>query len=323
MHTTPYQQQPAEHITPGSEAHRKLITASKVASILRTKDGKSISKFENAAELWHRMRGDVPPQESTLAMRRGHNQEDSILSWFFTELRPDLEQVSGEETFTRPDLPWAAANPDAVAIEDGRTVFIDAKSIAHDGGEWGKPESDEVPLYYVTQMLWAMHMTHGEGGMRVTRTYVVKHGPYVDQTDWFYVDYDPSMAAFMETECHRFWLSLDDPHGCPEITDRAEVHKTFAKLHPDIKPDSVWKISADYARDYVKARDQTKQAQAHEDAAKARILSVMGNAKTAVCGGQKIGTRQQKKDGGVYFRPAQRPVDLADLPDDEPDWGAA
>lgn len=316
MHTTPYQQQPAEHIIPGSPEHLRLATGSKIAAML------GLSKWESPAELWHRMRGDVPPQESTPAMRRGHNQEDSILAWFFTELRPDLEQISGEETFTRPDLPWAAANPDAVAIEDGRTVFIDAKSIARDGGEWGKPGTDQVPLYYVTQMLWAMHMTHGEGGMQVQRTYVVKHGPYVDQTDAYAIDYDPDAAAVLEDRAGQFIRSLADDDGCPDITDRAGVHKVFAKLHPDIKPDSVWEISVDDARDYIRARDQTKQAQAHEDAAKARILQAMGNAKTAVCGGVKIGYRRPTKNG-VSFYPPQRPVDLADLPDDTPRWDAA
>ena len=303
------------HITPGSEQHRRLITASKVASILVGKDGKSISPYVTGAELWHRMRGELPEQESTPAMRRGHNQEASILAWFFTELRPDLEQTAGETTFTRPDLPWAAANPDAVALEDGHTVFIDAKSIAHGDDEWGKPESGEVPLYYAAQMLWAMHMTHGEGGLHVTRAYVVKHGPYVDQTDWFYVDYDAHLAQWIEDACRTFYESLSDDDGCPPITERSGLHKEFAKLHPDIRPDLVWEISPELAREYAVAKEESKAAQAREDTAKARILEAMGNAKTAVCGGQKIGTRQGYKSGTISFRPAQKTIRIDDLPD--------
>ena len=318
MHTKHYQQQPTgASVVPGTPEHRRLATGSKIAAMI------GLSKWESPAELWHRMRGDIPPQESTPAMRRGHNQEAAILDWFFTELRPDLDQTSGEQTFTRDDLPWAAANPDAVANENGTPVFVDAKSIARDGGEWGKPGTDEVPIYYVTQMLWAMHMTHDEGGMKVQRTYVVKHGPYVDQTDVYHVDYAPDMAAALEERAHQFMESLTDDDGCPPITDRAGVHKTFAKLHPDIAPDSVWEINPDLARDYITARDATKTAQAAEDAAKARILQAMGNAKTAVCGGQKIGTRQSTKTDTIYFRPAQRPVDLTELPTDEPDWDVA
>lgn len=312
MHTEVYQQQPSGHILPGSDEHRRLVTGSKISAIL------GLSKFETPAELWHRMRGDVPPQESTPAMRRGHNQEDSILSWYFTEMRPDLEQTSGEQTFTRPDLPWAAANPDAVATEDAHSVFIDAKSIARDGGEWGKPGTDQVPLYYVTQMMWAMHMTHGPDGLGVTRTYIVKHGPYVDQYDEYFVDYDPTLAAKIEQRCYAFHLSLADEDGCPPITDRAGTHRVFAKLHPDIVPDSVWEISPTVARDYLAARDRTKAAQAAEDGAKARILTAMGTAKTAVCGGVKIGYRRPTKNG-VSFYPPQRPVDVADLPDQQED----
>ncbi|MGP9622240.1 lambda-exonuclease family protein [Corynebacterium sp. AOP34-AQ2-28] len=312
MHTESYQQQPSGHILPGSDEHRRLVTGSKISAIL------GLSKFETPAELWHRMRGDVPPQESTPAMRRGHNQEDSILSWYFTEMRPDLEQTSGEQTFTRPDLPWAAANPDAVATEDAHSVFIDAKSIARDGGEWGKPGTDQVPLYYVTQMMWAMHMTHGPDGMGVTRTYIVKHGPYVDQYDEYFVDYDPTLAAKIEQRCYAFHRSLADEDGCPPITDRAGTHRVFAKLHPDIVPDSVWEISPTVARDYLAARDRTKAAQAAEDGAKARILTAMGTAKTAVCGGVKIGYRREVKSG-VAFYPPPKPVDVSDLPDEQED----
>ncbi|MGV0870068.1 lambda-exonuclease family protein [Corynebacterium kalidii] len=312
MHTESYQQQRTGHILPGSDEHRKLITGSKIAAIL------GLSKFETPAELWHRMRGDVPPQESTPAMRRGHNQEDSILSWYFTEMRPDLEQTSGERTFTRDDLPWAAANPDAVAIENLDVVFIDAKSIARDGGEWGKPQTDQVPLYYVTQMMWAMHMTHGPAGLGVTRTYVVKHGPFVDQYDEYYVDYDPALADQIQQRVFAFHQSLADDEGCPPITDRAGTHRIFAKLHPDIVPDSEWEISPTVARDYIRARDQTKVAQAAEDAAKARILQAMGTAKSAVCDGVRIGYRRPTKNG-VSFYPPQRPVDLADLPDERED----
>ncbi|MEJ6549882.1 YqaJ viral recombinase family protein [Corynebacterium sp. USCH3] len=312
MHSESYQQQPSGHILPGSDEHRRLMTGSKIAAAL------GLSKFETPAELWHRMRGDVPPQESTPAMRRGHNQEAAILEWYFTEMRPDLEQTSAEQTFTRPDLPWAAANPDAVAVEDREVVFIDAKSIARDGGEWGKTGTDQVPLYYVTQMMWAMHMTHGPEGFGVTRTYVVKHGPYVDQYDEYYVDYDPALADQIRQRVHAFWDSLTDDQGCPPITDRAGTHRVFAKLHPDIVPDSVWEISPAVARDYIHARDQTKAAQAAEDAAKARILTAMGTAKTAVCGGVKVGYRRPTKNG-VSFYPPQRPVDVSDLPDEQED----
>jgi len=296
------------HIVPGSEQHKKLVTGSKIAAIL------GISKFETPAELWLRMRGDVPPQESTPAMRRGYNQEASILAWYFTELRPDLTMTAGETTFTRPDLQWAAANPDAVALEDDHTVFIDAKSIARDGGEWGKPGTDQVPAYYVTQMLWAMHMTHGDGGLHVTRTYIVKHGPYVDQTDEYYVYYDPALAQWIQDECHRFWLSLTDETACPAPTPRAGIHKTFAKLHPDIRPDSEWQIHVDTAREYLQAQEARKDAQAREDAAKAEILRCMGDAKTAMCGDVKLGYRRPTKTG-VSFYPPVRPAHIEDLPD--------
>ena len=79
-------------LKPGTAEWRKLITASKVATIMRR------SPWETRAELWHRMTGTAPGQEVTPAMMRGTIQEDSIIRWFFEMLRPDIAQQSGEVT---------------------------------------------------------------------------------------------------------------------------------------------------------------------------------------------------------------------------------
>lgn len=302
-------------LQPGTAEWRKLITASKVATIMRT------SPWETRAELWHRMTGTAPGQEVTPAMKRGKIQEASILAWFFQMLRPDIEQVSGETTITREDLPWAAANPDAVATEDGNTVFIEAKSIARaknsdgihtEADEWGEPGTDEIPLYYYVQVLWQMHMTHVPQGENVTRTYVVKHGPWVDQYDVYPIDYNPYMAAELERQAKAFYDSLEFPE-CPyPVEDRANIHKFFANLHPDIEPKSEWEIGYGLAAEYIQARDAKKAAEAAEDGAKARILKAIGTARTATCNGVKIAYRRPTKTG-VSLYPPQQPATLADI----------
>ncbi|OFN78467.1 hypothetical protein HMPREF2526_08420 [Corynebacterium sp. HMSC070E08] len=306
MHNTTCTQ-PRAPIIPGSSQHATLVTGSKVATIL------GISPYKTTVELWHQMRGEAEPEEATTAMLRGTIQESSILAWFFQVLRPDIEQASGETTVTRPDLPWAAANPDAVGNEDGNTIFVEAKSIARaknsdgihtEADEWGEPGTDEIPLYYYVQVLWQMHMTHGPEGESVNRTYVVKHGPWVDQYDVYPIDYNPQMGHTLETKTKAFFDSLTLPQ-CPyPIEDRAGIHKFFAKLNPDIEPDYEWEVSQCDAVDYLTAKTDRADAQAREDGAKARILKAMGTARTATCNGHTIGYRRATKKG-VSLYPAQ------------------
>lgn len=310
MNNTTYAQ-PRAPIRPGSSEHTTLVTGSKIATIL------GISPYKTTVELWHQMRGESEPEEATTAMMRGTIQESGILGWFFQVLRPDIEQVSGETTVTRPDLPWAAANPDAVGTEDGNTIFVEAKSIARaknsdgihtEADEWGEPGTDEIPLYYYVQVLWQMHMTHGPEGERVTRTYVVKHGPWVDQYDVYPIDYNPQMGHTLETKTKAFFDSLTLSQ-CPyPIEDRAGIHKFFAKLNPDIEPDYEWEVSQGDAVDYLTAKTDRADAQAREDGAKARILKAMGTARTATCNGHTIGYRRTTKKGVSLYPPQKLPT---------------
>ena len=294
------------HLKPGSTKWRTTITGSKLAAIL------GISPYQSPARAWLEMRGDIDPEPTNPAMMRGTIQEASILEWFFTITRPDIEKLADETTFTHPDLEWAAANPDAVANEDGQIVFIEAKSIARDGGTWGTPGTDQVPLYYYTQVIWAMHMTHHDGGHRVRRTYIIKHGPYVDQYDVYPIDYDPMVGQELQARAHEFYLSLSDDDGLPPASEMAGEHKVFAKIHPDIDRDLNWEINPELAAEYIKARQWSKDAEARESRVKAEILRVMGNARSAVCNGHTVAYRRPTRNG-VSLYPPQRLPELIEL----------
>ena len=299
------------HIIPGTPEHARLMTASKVAAAL------ALSPHKMRAVLWHEMRGEGPSQEVTDAMKRGTIQEDSIIQWFFQIMHPDLEKRSGEVTVTRDDMPWAAANPDAVAItEGGRIVFVEAKSVARakvangkvEADEWGRPGTDEIPLYYYVQCMWQMHMTHGESGEHVTETRLIKHGPFVDQYDEYIITYDAATAQNIAHTVQEFYDSLT-LNECPwPIEDKVGIHQFFANINPDVVPDSSWEIAEELAIEYIDAKDAKKQAQAHEDGVKARILKAMGTAKNVTCNGHKIAYRRSTKKGVSLYPPMNAPT---------------
>lgn len=286
----------------------RYITASKIPAIL------GLSKWESPAQLWMRMRGELDPKESTPALRRGVNQEASILDWYFTEMRPGYEKVSGETILQREDIPWASAAPDAIARDTGtgELITVDAKSVARDMGMWGKPGTDEAPLSYVFQVQWQMHMTHGFMGDQIRRGVLVKHGPFVDQWDEYIINYDPALCAKVEKIAYRFYESLKDSDACPAPSATAGEAAAFAKQHPDINKNEDWQINPELAKAFVAAREAEKEAQGEIERTKAEILRAMGKARNAKVGDLLIARRQPTRKG-VSLYPSQRQVTIQEI----------
>lgn len=292
-------------LVPGSPEHMRLITASKIPAIL------GVSEWESPAMLWRRMRGEETGPDVNDAMRRGHNQERSILEWFFEVMRPDFEWVAGETTIMRPDLPWAAAAPDSVAkvhtpendpfIE--YPIFVEAKSVARDMGKWGKPGTDQVPMGYLAQAMWQMHISHGMGGQRVRRVHMVKHGPFVDQWDEYIIDYNPELAARIEKVAYDFWVSLGDDGACPDPSAIRGEAAVFARMHPEIQRESEWQAPPDRAIMFHDARNREKQAKLDVERSKAMILRDMGSARVAKVGDLVVARRQPTKKGVSLYPP--------------------
>lgn len=300
--------QQQQYIKPGSDQHRQLITASKIPAII------GVDNFTTPQKLWLQMTGQIQPEPTNDAMMRGHIQEDSILEWFFQMERPDITKVAGETTWINPAHTWCAANTDAHGTDDqGRMWFVEAKSVARHNRAWGKPGTDQVPEKVWAQVQFQRWVADHFDGPDVYGTAVIKHGPYVDQYDTYYVDYDPQAAQQLADTAHQFWLSIQDPNGTPpEPVAQRDEHKWAAKIHPDIEQDAHWEISAELASAYIAARQGTKNSQALEDKAKADILRAMGNARTAEHNGLTIAYRRPTKTG-VSLYPPQREITLDDL----------
>lgn len=296
-----------QYIKPGSPHHLRIITASKVGIIL------GVSDFQSPAQLWLTMTGRIDPEPADDAMLRGSIQEASILEWFYTVEHPELTRLAGETTWINPNYDWCAANTDSHArAEDEEIIFVEAKSIARDKGTWGTPGTDEIPEAYWAQVQFQMWVADHLDGPGVTRCYVIKHGPYVDQYDTYEVHYQPRAAQKIADQCKAFYDSLSDPDGCPPAAVHKGEHRWFAKVHPDINRDQHWDINRDLAEAYVLAREQQALAIAKVDKAKADILRAMGNARTAEYCGLTIAYRRPTKTG-VSLYPPQRDITVTDL----------
>lgn len=279
-------------LKPGSDQWRSTITASKVASIM------GLSKWTGAATLWAEMTGrvsrDTEPTEVQLA---GHFMEPFALYWAWNMRGPGWVQEGPETTWSRDDLGFpAAANTDSHGYTpEGELVIVEAKSVGRyaDADEWGREDTDEVPLGYYVQVMWQLHMTHGPGGPGITTAYVELVGPCRDDHARYRITYDPELAQAITDRCAAFYATLSGGMDvCPHADELLETVRTFARMNPDIEKDQEWEVDPALAAEYVTADAEAKAAASRLNKAKGEMLRVMGKAQFAVVDGKRVARRK-------------------------------
>lgn len=289
----------AAALTPGTPEWRRVVTASKVAAIL------GVSPYESPRSLWHLMRGDVvPPAEATAVQSRGHFLENGILDWWCEQHPEFAGHVQTRQYLAlRDDLPWAAATPDLYVY--GAEVVVDAKT-SRDDTEWGAPGTDQVPLGYLAQLMWAMHLS----GARVA--YIALLTQFLDLRE-YRIEYDADLAADIEARCAAFYASLttDVP---PALDDHVATYESLRRIHPDIEDGTEVELDPAVAREFVEATRAARAADARLTGAKSALLGALGRSKRAVCAGQLIAQRQKTASGTPALYPARKAVDLDALP---------
>lgn len=281
-------------MTPGSPEWLRVVTASKVAAIL------GLSPWDSPRSLWHKMRGDVPSDAGNDATRRGHYLEPAILAWWRDQhqVSDPLEEWHEQPTYLLGD--WAAATPDAVALlcddaEGWERVLVEAKSTAQ---EW-----DELPAYYLTQVIWQMHVSG------VHRCYVPVIGPRLTFTEYVvdYADHTED-AALIEMRCREFWESLDTETP-PPLDDTVPTYEAVRRVHPDIERGECVELDYETASTLVVCKGDLDHLEKVVRGTKSRVLEQMQRAQYATHNGVRIARRQPRGDD-VSFVVLAKPTDL-------------
>ena len=280
----------AAPLVPGTAEWQRLITASKVAAIL------GLSPFDSPLSTWHKMKGNVPLEQETDDHRRGHYAEPAILAWF-KDQHPELLGVL-QPQFKTPGLPWAAATPDALAINpDTKQRFLVEAKTARSLDEWGEPGTDEVPAYYYVQAMFQMHLA------RVPRCYVPVWGSWFEMAEYV-IDYDADIANGIIARCAEFWASLE-ANEPPPLDDTVATIHTLKALHPLIEDKEVVYLDDDVAIEFIEASNDFKAAEARKRAAQSAVLDAMGNAQKALVGQVTVARRQPNKTGVSLYAVAK------------------
>ncbi len=278
----------------GSPEWSRIVTASKMAAII------GVSPWESPYSCWHQMKG-LASREQNQAMRRGIYLEPAILAWWRDQHPEQMAFYREQEWF--PHESWAGATVDAYFGEKptGRGAIVEAKSAAR-MDEWGRPGTDEIPAYYLTQVYFQLAVSGA------ARCYVPVIGPFLDFSEYV-VEADPAIQADLLERARVFYDSLagDVP---PELDSSVATYDVVRKLHPDIEAGAVVEFTLDEAGEFIIALNEKRASEARERAAKSLFLERMGRAQYAECNGVRVARRQPNQYGIQLNQVAKSPTAL-------------
>ncbi|MFG2076922.1 YqaJ viral recombinase family protein [Nonomuraea maritima] len=288
----------------GRKERRGRLGGSSMAAVI----GKS--PWASPYSEWCLQKGLIKPEPTTAAQMRGHYLEPGIRAWF-ADQHPEFTVRSGG-TYVHVDRDYQLASPDALCFEDG--VLVEGAEFKTDadayGSGWGRPGTDEVPLYYRVQVVWYMD-TFGVprwrfgllDGRLSFREYVI--------------EYDPAEAAILRDAAEDFLASVfwDE---MPELDEHPATYATVRKLHPKIDPEATVQLPADLAAELRAAVLGMDAAEDRKLLALSKVATFMGTARRAMHGGYDYALRQLSSKGLPYVKPDNKldQVPPPDLPDD-------
>lgn len=267
------------------ELRRDTVSASEVAAIL------GLSPWVSAFDLWWEKRTGQPSQAETRAMARGKRREHAIREDFCDE-HPEFH-VAPVGLVRNDGRPWQTCTPDALVYEYGGPQFtavfdFDAEPVAvleaktdGGGGGWGDDGSDEIPVYYRTQVLWQMDCV----GVGVAYLPVWHGFGYRE----YAVEYHEADVLIMRAAAEEFLTSVREDRQ-PDVDSHKATGRRLRKLHPDLVDD--WApVPASYLRQYQTAAKLKRAAEDRMRLNEHRIRRAMGDAAEGRVDGHKAVTR--------------------------------
>lgn len=240
------------------EERRKNLGASDMAAIL------GLNPRTTPWQVWADKTGRLEPEPSTAAQRAGLLYERAILDY----AEDVLGDADRDVLVTCPTAPMAATC-DAIIRSTGHPV--EAKTTGITGpvfGDWGEEFSDDVPEYYAIQVHAQLVCTRAE----IAHLFALVAGRGTLQ---FVIERNDRIADILQEHATRWW----DTHIVRDIPP--DITSTPSDVVKRLRREEGKRIqlpSLDLLDQYEQARQQRLDAEKIEDAAKAALLSSLGDA---------------------------------------------
>lgn len=294
-----------ESFCPGSPEwlaqRRARIGGSEIAAVL------GLSPWESYFSLWHRKAGNIGGVEDTELMLWGRLLEEPIAQRF--ALRHPEFTVSPGGTFVNSDRDYQLITPDRLLVPSPREDRdywepLEIKT-AYSDEEWGEEGTEEIPIYYRCQVMWALDV------FQIPQCRLAVYfggGEYRE----YIICYDDAEAAILRKRAEEFLTSLRDG-VLPELDGHAATYQAIRGLHPDIDPRTV-DLPASVALPYLAALEDEKVAEEAKRWAAAEVAAVLGSARRAQWDGRTVAIRVAGRNGSPpYLKANPLPKKLKEI----------
>jgi putative phage-type endonuclease len=285
--------------TPGSEqwhaARAHGVGGSEVAPIL------GLSPFESRFSLYHRKAGTIPPLDLKDEMEWGTRAEPMIAQKYADE-HPEVTVVTSG-TYVHQTRPWQVLNPDRFIMAGGIAVKPLELKYSLYGDGWGKPGTEDIPIYYRTQ---ALYYCDGLGFDEIdVAVFIGGAAEYREYT----IRANPAESAEHREAVQDFLDDLDTG-TLPDLDGHTATYQAVKELHPEIDG-KTREVPTAVALAYIDGIRGKKAAEVAARYAAAQLADYIGEAQHATWNQARIASRQARGDGLPYLVAARNLDQLA------------
>ena len=242
------------------EARKSRIGGTDIAVIL------GLSPWKTPYQLWLEKTSSVATQATNEAMRYGIMMEPVIRDWYINETGI-LIQVPNSPV-VHAEFDYCVASVDGIAFD--RVLEIKTSKSDRD---WGEPGSDEIPVYYRTQVEWYLAICNRQ----IADVVVLFPGrmPLI-----YRVEADKELQSMLFDAAHDFWRRVQE-NDPPPISTFTDVQLRFG--HHSTAGEITASASIEYALAELKDIQTTiKELEDKATELKTGVLSFMGDLDTIV-----------------------------------------
>jgi hypothetical protein len=172
------------------------------------------------------------------------------------------------------------------------------------GDGWGPSGSDEIPIYYRTQVQWYLDAL---GLDEAWVSVLIRGSDYRE----YRIAYDLHDSMLMRAAAEEFMDSIRDGIR-PDIDGHSETYRLVREAHPGIDERDV-ELDPDLAESYSHAIALTDAAATEKTYWTARVLDALGDGRNAMCDGQRIAYRKPGRGGSVALCPVRATTEHATI----------
>ena len=278
-----------------------IIGSSQIASILGI-----TGAFKSEFETWQDFTGQSKDVDNNSeAMLAGTCLEDGIAKMFESKYKIKLKKLAKDSAWQHEKYDWAICHPDRII--DTKTALEIKLVSSYKSHDWGEEETDEIPQYYLTQVIWYMVVNP-----KLTRVYVAR---LTDNKLYrYHVDREGNeeLIAKVEEKVVEWVRKIREDGYIPEAKDLKEQYSLISYLGVS-SPIELESLSLDIkmcAARYKEAAAQIKEAEGRKEEALREMCNIVGDSKSIKYQGRNI---------AFYVTTIKENVDVKLLKADHPD----